>query len=579
MKETDEKSQKQDKSRSIITLFPWKRWDVICATIVLNILGLAVPLLILQLYDRIIPNQSFYTLSVLTFGVAIAIVFEAVVRFSRSHLLSWLGSVFEYVTSLGAFAHLVNARFDEIVKKGSGKHIENIESISVLKEFLAGHGFLALLDIPFVLLYIGFIAYLSVKIALVPVVVLTIFVLSAVWIGRNLRKSLEQKLDVDDRRYNFIIQTLSNHHTMKSMGMEDLILRRYERLHLQCAKIEHDVNLFSAQSRDLGFMLSYLMYGAIVCVAAYEVIDSKASLGVVAACIILANRAMQPIQTATTMWTRLQHFNIAKIRLRDIFSLKHESVDKKTVTQPIQGKVSLRDVCFHHDDNPRLILDQVTVDIEPGEIASIYGINGVGKTTLAQLILGTLAPQSGKVLIDDIPISDYTFSSIHKQIAYLPSKGVLFQGSIIDNMTLYQTGPLVEEALKLSRDLGLDSWVQRLPQGYHTKVGDSLFLLLPDGIQQRICLVRTLVNHAKIIILDEANTSLDEEGDYLLHQFLLKNKGQSTVVFITHRPSIEKISDSSYELKEGQLYSRYSTSLGNRSSSEAFSFNSDGAVA
>lgn len=542
--------------KKAVNIFPWRRWDIIFATIMMNLIGLSIPLLVLQLYDRIIPNQSYYTLSVITFGVIVSVFMENILRYSRSNILSWLGMFFEYATSIGAFSHLAKAKYADSLKSGHGKHIENIESVTVLKEFLAGQGFLTLIDLPFVILYLGIIAYLSIPIVIVPIIVLFCFVVSALWVGYKLRKALEKRLDIDDRRYNFVIQILSNHHTMKSMGMEDLILRRYERIHSQCALIEHDINFLSAESRDLSSVFSYLMYCGIICIAAFEVIETRASMGVMAACIMLANRAMQPVQTAMAMWTRMQHFGISKTRIKEIFSLNPEGRETDKMATHITGKISIRDLGFHYPDDDKMIFNHLSVEIQPNQIVSIFGANGVGKTTLTQLILGILESQTGEILIDDHPLASYSFSSLHKQIGYLPPKGILFQGTIMENMTLYQTGPIVDEAMKISRDLGLDPWIQRLPLAYQTKVGDSLFYLLPDGIQQRICLVRTLVNHPKIIILDEANTSLDEQGDYQLNQFLQQQKEKSTIIFITHRPSIENIADASYELIDGELVER-----------------------
>lgn len=540
-------------------IFPWKRWDIIAATIGLNVMGLAIPILALQLYDRIIPHQSYSTLLVMTFGIVLIIVMESVLRYCRSHLLSWIGMFFDYSTSLGAFNHVMRAKYEHVVKEGAGKSVENLEGISMLKEFMAGQGFLALLDLPFVLLYIGIIGYLSKEIVIVPIIILLIFIAASLWSGSHLRVALEKRFDVDDRRYNFIIQILSNYHTMKAIGMEDLILRRYERLQRQCALVEQDVNFHSSHSRDLSTFFSFLMYCGIICFTGFEVIHGNASMGVMAAVIILANRAMQPVQNALMMWSRFQHFGISKQRMNNIFSMPSQNVRKSPIIDRIKGAIRFEGVDFAYPDSHKVLFKGLSVNIEAGEIVSIFGPNGAGKTTLSQLLLGMIAPDQGEILIDDRPLSDYDASALHKQIGYLPPKGPLFQGSILDNMTLYQTGDIVEEAYRLSKELGLDPWIQKLPQAYQTKVGDSLFYVLPDGIQQRICLVRALLQRPAILVLDEANTSLDDQGDLLLKELLLGIKNHSTVIFITHRPSIQSIADTSYELKDGQLIQTKST--------------------
>jgi ATP-binding cassette subfamily C protein LapB len=551
-------SKSHSKSGSV---FPWKRWDIILSTVVLNLLSLSIPLFVLQLYDRVIPNQSFGTLTLLGIAVGIAALLEASLRFSRGYVLSWLGMHFEHGAAVGAFQHLVNATLNDLNKRGVGEHVENIESATILKEFLAGQGFLILLDLPFVFLFLGIIAYFSPPIALAATAILVVFVLLAWFLGIVLRRYLEKQLDLNDRRYNFIVEILTNHHTLKALGMEDLLLRRYERLQTQCSDVNYKVYLYSAEARDLGNMFSYILFVGIVAVATLQVITSSTSVGIMAACIILTNRAMQPIQAAMGVWTRFQYFTIAKKRIEDHFNLKLEPPLAQGITKPIQGKITLKNVCFQYNDDSPEILKGIDLSVSPGSAVTIHGKNGAGKTTLMLVLMGNLHPSMGSLLIDDEPLSSYHYRDLRRQIAYVPPKGILFQGTIIENMTMYRGAAYVDDALGLSRQLGLDEWIHHLPQGYDTKVGDQLFLLLPDGIHQRICLVRALVNRPKILILDEANTSLDENGDQLLKQVVRSLHGAVTVIFVTHRPSIQEIADASYELTDGFLLSKDKLSL------------------
>jgi ATP-binding cassette subfamily C protein LapB len=545
------------------SVFPWKRWDIILSTVVLNLLSLGIPILVLQLYDRIIPNQSYGTLSLLGIAVGIVLILEASLRFSRGYILSWLGMHFEHGAAVGAFQHLVNATLNDLNKRGIGEHVENIESTTVLKEFLAGQGFLILLDLPFVFLFLGIIAYFSTQIALVAVAILGGFIFLAWILGYTLRTHLEKQLDVNDRRYNFIVEILTNHHTLKALGMEDLLLRRYERIHNHCSNINYKVYLYAAEARDLASMFSYIMFVGVVAIAALEVINQATTIGVMAASIVLTNRAMQPIQAAMGVWTRFQYFSIAKKRIEEHFSLTLEPPLTHGLTTPIQGKLTLKDVSFRYGDDTPEILKNINLTVEVGSTVTIHGKNGVGKTTLMWVLMGNLHPTAGGLFIDDEPISNYHYRDLRRQMAYIPPKGILFQGTILENMTMYRGAAYVDDALGLSRQLGLDEWIHRLPLGYETKVGDQLFLLLPDGIHQRICLVRALVNRPRILILDEANTSLDDNGDRLLRQVVQNLHGEVTVIFVTHRPSIQQLADMSYELINGVLIPKKSLSLSN----------------
>lgn len=543
------------------SVFPWRRWDMILSTIVLNLLSLAIPILVLQLYDRIIPNQSYGTLSLLGVAVCLVVILESSLRFSRGYVLSWLGMHFEHGTAVSAFQHLVNATLNDLNKRGVGEHVENIESATILKEFLAGQGFLILLDLPFVFLFLGIIAYFSVPIALTAVAILGIFIFLAWILGRLLRVHLEEQLDVNDRRYNFIVEILTNHHTLKALGMEDLLLRRYERIHNHCSNVNYKVYLYAAEARDLASMFSYIMFVGIVAIAALQVISEATTIGVMAASIVLTNRAMQPIQAAMGVWTRFQYFTIAKKRIEDHFALTLEPPLAHGVTKPIQGKLTLKGVYFQYENDKPEILKGVDLTIPAGSTVTIHGRNGIGKTTLMWILMGNLHPNAGSIFIDDEPMSSYQYPDLRRQMAYIPPKGILFQGTILENMTMYRGAAYVDIALNLSRQLGLDEWIHHLPLGYETKVGDQLFLLLPDGIHQRICLVRALVNRPKILILDEANTSLDEDGDRLLKKVVQSLHGEVTIIFVTHRPSIQELADASYELIDGVLLPKKLLSL------------------
>ncbi len=216
---------------------------------------------------------------------------------------------------------------------------------------------------------------------------------------------------------------------------------------------------------------------------------------------------------------------------------------------------------FQYDTDKPEILKGVNLTIPAGSTITIHGRNGIGKTTLMWILMGNLHPSAGNIFIDDEPMSSYRYPDLRRQMAYIPPKGILFQGTILENMTMYRGAAYVDIALNLSRQLGLDEWIHHLPLGYETKVGDQLFLLLPDGIHQRICLVRALVNRPKILILDEANTSLDEDGDRLLKKVVQSLHGEMTIIFVTHRPSIQELADASYELIDGILMPKRLLSL------------------
>ncbi len=219
----------------------------------------------------------------------------------------------------------------------------------------------------------------------------------------------------------------------------------------------------------------------------------------------------------------------------------------------LDGSVVLHDVDFRYPNAQSTVLNQASLTIQPRTLVTIYGQSGSGKTTLAKLIKGDLVPDSGKIVLKDHSFDQNMTSLSQDQIIYLSSDPQIYVGTILENLTLFKIGPLLDEAVKLSQQLGLESWVKTQPLGYQTPIFDSLDTTVPSGIKQRIGLIRCLLQEPKILILDEANSYLDDPGDSALKTILTEMKEGMTIIFITHRPSFKKIADDSYDLVNGQL--------------------------
>jgi ATP-binding cassette subfamily C protein LapB len=485
-------------------------------------------------------------------GISVALILEAILYHSRSHILSWLGMRFEHGGTVGAFHHFVYAA-GENAEGQRAKGIDAIKSITKLKEFLAGQELLLLLDLPFSLLTLSVIAYFSFQIALITLIVISVFGCMIWKMGRKLGKCLDRQIVTNKQRDAFIHETLNNYHTLKAFGMENLLLRSYERLHHDCAKANYQASLYSAKTQNLSNLLGYSLFIGCIPIAALQVINGVMTLGIMAALLILMNQIIGQIQIATRILISFQRFIIARKRVGEHFALPLNPPQMQGAAPPIYGKLAFENLYFQYAENKACLLKGIDLIIEPGSLITIHGKNGAGKTTLIELLMGNLHPTSGLVLVDDLPLSHHDSQNLRRQMAYVPPQGTLFQGTILENMTLYRNETHEEEAIKFSRQLGLAEWLSCLPLGHHTKIGDPLFLSLPEGIQQRICLVRAFVNHPKILILDEANICLDQEGDRLLREVLKTLHHQTTIIFITHQSTLQELADASYELKDGLL--------------------------
>ena len=526
--------------------------DLLLASVFLNLLGLALPLSMLQIYDRILPNHSVGTMVLLLGGVLAALVAESVLTYCRAYITGWVGARFEHRAACIGLQRMLMTHLHVYESEGTGIHLDRMSSLATVRDFYAGQALLTFFDLPFAILYLGLVYMLGGKLVLVPTAILVIFSASAVRIGRRLKAAIHTRMIADDRRFNFLIEILGGIHSVKSMAMEAQMVRRYERLQENCAQANHDVALESASALSISAFFNQITMLSVVAAGSLVVMHGDLTTGGLAACSMLAGRAMTPLQKGLNVWTRFQSFLLARTRIEELFSLPFEAEEGLPPLPKVKGGIKLDHVSFRFADNLPWIIQDVSIDIQPGECVAICGDNGSGKTSLLALMQGTLRPSTGRTLIDGNDLNDYDPKSAREQIAHLPQMGVLFQGTILQNLTMFRSR-LDDVAIETASLLGLDEVVATMSMGFDTLVADGAYDSLPRGIKQRIAITRALVNNPAIVLFDEANAAVDTVGDNYLRVWLERAKGKRTLVLVTHRPSLLKFADRTFDLRDGHL--------------------------
>lgn len=546
-----------DSALGALAYMPGGIFDLVLASTFINILGLALPLTLLQVYDRIIPADAAGTLSLLVIGVGIALMLEALLRLGRSYVSGWMGARFEHLAGCRAMEKLLRSPIVDYEREGAGVHLERMTSLNVLKEFYAGQAVLAVCDLPFAILYLGAVYYLAGPLVIAPIILILIFFIVAGLVGKRLKGALEGRMMADDRRYNFIIEVLGGIHTIKGLAMEEQMLRRYERLQETCASSERAVALNSSAAQSTGAVFSQITMFAVVGYGATFVIDGVLTIGGLAACTMLSGRAMQPLQRAVGIWTRFQSITLARERLRKLMALEFEASDNLPDISEVKGEIELRNVSYYYGKNRDgedlpWIFQNVSLNVKPGEAIGIRGGNASGKTTLLLMMNGVIRPTSGSVLIDGQPVERFNPTSVRRTVALLPQNATMFNGTILENLTMFRREK-EPEAYDMARLLGLDHVVAHMPMGYETMVGDGAGENLPRGIKQRVAIARALVDKPRVLLFDEANTAMDSAGDAMLKRLLERLKSRVTLVLVSSRPSLLSIADRIYQIEDTVL--------------------------
>lgn len=540
------------------------RLDIIISSTALNILALALPIMILQIYDRIIPNNAKETLLLLILGVGAAVLLEAFFRLGRSYITAYAGARFDHIASCRALARTMGTDIVRFEKEASGVYLHRFNAIDSLRDFMSGNNLLVFIDLPFAVIFLFMVGYIGGILVLAPIALLLLFSALTLIIGHGLKKSLTDRSTWDDRRYNFLIEVLTGIHTVKGLALEAQMVRRYERLQETTAGTVQKVAFQNNIAQSFGSIFSQITLISVAACGSFLVINDALTIGGLAACTLLSGRALQPLLRAMGVWTHYQNIKIAKRRAENLLSLPPENtlIDTKgrlhknkdlLQKSELGGRLAFEDVCFGYGEDEEELFKDLNAQFMDGSASAIAGANGSGKTTLLWLAMGLAKPTSGRILLNGEDIRKLPREIIRERVAYLPQNGTIFQGTIMDNLTMFRKGSLIDEALVQSKNLGLDDAIRRLPRGYDTLVGESASDSLPGGIRQRIAIARALVQKPEVILFDEANTSMDAAGDEILKNVLFKLKGQSTLIMVSHRPSLMKLADQGYKITRKQL--------------------------
>ena len=540
-----------------VAFMPGGVFDMAAASVFIGILGLALPLSLLRVFDHVIPERDDGALVWLIVGIGSALMLEALLRVGRSYVGGWMGARFEHMTSCNALDRLLHANIIDFEKLGAGAYMERLNALGALRKFYAGPAANAIFDLPFVVFYLGIIAYLAGPLVLVPVILIVLFI-AAGWVWGRLEKVLEGRMDADDRRLGFIIEVLGGIHTVKGFGMEEQMQRRYERLQETSAEADYRLARHQGSMQSLGAFFSLLVVFSIAGFGAFQVIDGTLTVGGLLASIVLAGRAVQPLETAAGLWTRFQAARLARERLSVIFDMAVEKPTALLELPTIEGALDFKDLSFSYgkgkdgEDLP-LIFQNVTLRIEPGQTIGIVGPSASGKTTLLYLMMGVLTPSHGTARIDGYDLRECDPANVRHQIAYLPQEAVMFNGTILENLTMFRDD-LANDAQDIGKLLGLDNVVATLPQGYDTIIGEGAEDKIPRGTRQRIAIARALVDKPRVLLFDEANSFIDGAGDALLNDLLKRLKGRVTLILVTQRPSMLRLADRVFEIRGDTLF-------------------------
>jgi ATP-binding cassette subfamily C protein LapB len=519
------------------------------ASFAINLLALALPLSIMQVYDRVIPNHSLATLAYLFFGLAVAIAIDYILKTSRSALLSWHATQFvEKVENEGVsrFLRAPNGAFE---RDPAAVNVSRYAAAAALADYHSGQARLVSIDLPFVAISLIVMTIVGGAMVLVPASLFFIFAALAIGRARQFRKILDSRTAQDNRKYDFIAEVLAGIHTVKVMAMEPQMQRRFERLQQAVAETTM-ASILTGQANQT----SALLYGnvsqlIVVAIGGSQVINDQLTMGALACCTMLSGQILQPLLRAISLWTEKESVDHRRAEVRLLLDLP--SVERAPAAHAnVTGDIQFEKVAFQHDAAANFVLSAVDLSIKAGTIIGVKGKNGSGRTTLLKLIQGDIVPASGQVTVGGVSTTDPNFRAVRPCIAYVGAAPVIFSGTIMENLTIFSPNKR-DFARKMAQLLGLEATINLLPDGYETMLGRGIGDDLPMSIAQQVNIVRALTNRPRVLVLDEANMVLDAIAEPALIRALHTLRGRLTVIIVTHRPSLLALCDRLMIVEDG----------------------------
>ncbi|MET3440911.1 PrtD family type I secretion system ABC transporter [Variovorax paradoxus] len=514
---------------------------------VINLLYLVPALFMLQVFDRVIPTNSRETLWVLLAGVGAALAILFVLDYVRLRLQHLSGTIVDERLS----PPVVHAVVTATARSPLNARPDAMRDIATLRGLFSANGLTALMDAPWIVVYVAVIAFFHPALGL-GAAGAAIVMIGLAWLNdRMSRKALDAVQKETRSASRYVEGSLRNAEVLQAMGMTERLLGRWrkqqdEALALQ-GSTSHSSVMFSAASRFLRQAVQVMMMS----IGAYLVLTQSASAGVMIATTVLLGRALQPVEQIVGSWRVLNEARSAYRRLRDLCGHLGKDEPHMSLPRPV-GQLRVEGVSLRLPGTEKLALTGVSLNLAAGEALAIIGPSAAGKSTLARLLTGIWQPTIGTIRLDGTDLSTWSRRELGPWVGYVPQDVELFDGTVADNIGRLAE-PDAEAVIAAAKRANAHDMILQLPQGYDTPIGDGGARLSP-GQRQRIALARAMYGDVRLVVLDEPNASLDAEGEIALAHALssLRAEGVTSIV-VTHRPSLVAHVDKILILEAGQV--------------------------
>ncbi len=553
--------QKQEKfNLSWFTPAVWKYrkllGEVLLASFTLQLLGLTTPLITQVVIDKVMVQESLPTLDVMAIALLLVAVFEAVLGMLRLFIFTHTARRLDLSLSAQLFRHLMRLPLAYFESRRVGDTVARVQELEQIRQFLTGTALTVVLDSIFAVVYLALMFYYNIPLTFVALAVLPLFAILTLIATPILRNWLNETFNRSADSQSFLVETITGIHSVKAHAAEPAARVRWEGLFARFIRTGFKASTTSNISSNIGDFLTNFSSLLILWFGAKLVIDQKLTIGQLVAFQMLSGRVTAPLLRLVQLWQSLQQVLLSVDRIGDILNVAPEAESGTGLVLPsLKGQVSFDQVFFRYRPNTEPVLRGISFNVQPGQFVGIVGRSGSGKSTLSKLLQRLYQNESGRILIDGFDIKSADLASLRQQIGVVLQEDFLFNGSILENITLGNLDITAEQVVEAARLAAAHDFISELPHGYDTNVGER-GTALSGGQRQRISLARLFLSQAPILILDEATSALDSETEQQVLQNLQTISANRTVFLIAHRFAPLKRADLILVLEKGVIAER-----------------------
>lgn len=526
--------------------------DLVLISLFINLLVLSIPVFVLQVYDRVVFHSGMTTLQGLVIGMGLVIGFDFILRQARSRVFQGVALRVDAAVGRALYNKVVSLPLRMLESRPTTFWQAVFRDVDAIRNAVSGPSAALMLDLPFAVLFFIVVLIIAPPVAWVLLVFVPLFMILAWRSGKVMRNAAADERETAMSREGLLSELINGRATVKSLALGETVAPRWEDRHAQAIDVAQQRGEAGDGYHNLGYIMTMSTTVVVTTVGALAILEQQMTIGSLIAANMLSARLVGPMSQLVSQWRMFMQFRESAKRLDEVFAMSSERTEAGIDLPRPKGAVKLEKLVFQYKAEGQPIIDGIDGSIGPGGLHGIVGANGSGKTTLLKLIRGIYTPASGRVLLDDADLSQFTQRQLAERIGYLPQECTLFAGSIRDNIAIAHPDAEDEAVVAAAQQAKAHHYIVDLPDGYDTPLTEG-GQGLSTGQRQRIAVARAFMSQPPVLLLDEPSSNLDREAEQGLAETLREYSRENTAMVVTHSPALLAVCDSILVLEKGRV--------------------------